>query len=499
MSVSFNNIPANIRVPFFWAEVDASQAGYFVQQQRALLVGQMLAAGTAIAGIPILVSTVDQAKAQFGVGSMLADMMATYRKSDAFGEVWCLPLADPAAATKATATLTVSGAPTAPGAISLYITGRLVEVVVTQTDTAATIAAAINAAVNAVAGLPVVSAVVGAVVTLTARHGGIIGNDIDVRLNYYGLTAGEVLPAGVAVAVVAMSGGVGTVDLASAFANLADQEFDFAAIPYTDATSLGAIRAAWDDVTGRWSYLRQLYGHVFSAKRGNVAALQTFGVGNNNQHATFIGVNDSPSPTWQWASSWAAQAATSLRIDPARPLQSLPLVGILPAPLPSRFLVTEAQTLLFSGIATHYVGTDGTVRIQRSITSYQQNVWGQPDPSYLDVETLFTLAYVLRYMRQAITTKFGRHKLADDGTRFGAGQAIVTPKIVRTELIAQYSALESQGLVENIDAFKANLIVERPEGDPNRLDILYPPDLVNQLRTFAVLAQFRLQYPATAA
>jgi len=40
----------------------------------------------------------------------------------------------------------------------------------------------------------------------------------------------------------------------------------------------------------------------------------------------------------------------------------------------------------------------------------------------------------------------------------------------------------------------ANLIVERNADDPNRLDVLLPPDLVNQLRVFAVLAQFRLQY-----
>jgi phage tail sheath gpL-like len=292
-----------------------------------------------------------------------------------------------------------------------------------------------------------------------------------------------------------MASGSGAPDFAGAFANLADAEFDFVCCPYTDATALTAMKNSWDDVTGRWSWQRQLYGHVFSAKRGSVAQLQTFGVANNNQHATFIGIYASPSPVWEWAAAWCAQAAVSLRNDPARPLQTLPLVGILAAPLANRFLTSEKQTLLFSGVATHYVGTDGVVRIERSITSYQFNVWNQPDPSYLDVETLYTLAYVLRFLRNAITTKFGRSKLANDGTRFGLGQAIVTPKVVRAELIAQYSALEAAGVVENIDAFKANLVVERNAGDPNRLDILYTPDLVNQLRIFAVLAQFRLQYP----
>ena len=159
----------------------------------------------------------------------------------------------------------------------------------------------------------------------------------------------------------------------------------------------------------------------------------------------------------------------------------------------SRFSLTERNTLLFSGMATSYVES-GVVRIERAVTNYRQNTFGQADPSYLDVETLFTLAYVLRSLRYRITQKFPRHKLANDGTRFGDGQAIVTPKIIRAELLASYAELENIGLVENRDAFAANLIVERSPTDPNRVNVSYPPDLVNQLRIFAVLAQFRLQY-----
>ncbi|XFB08767.1 hypothetical protein AAGT13_20535, partial [Azotobacter salinestris] len=47
-------------------------------------------------------------------------------------------------------------------------------------------------------------------------------------------------------------------------------------------------------------------------------------------------------------------------------------------------------------------------------------------------------------------------------------------------------------LVENIDDFKANLVAERNASDPNRLDLLLPPDLVNQLRIIANKIQFRL-------
>ena len=96
-------------------------------------------------------------------------------------------------------------------------------------------------------------------------------------------------------------------------------------------------------------------------------------------------------------------------------------------------------------------------------------------------------------MRQRIMQKFGRHKLANDGTPFGYGQAIVTPRIIRAELVAAYSELISQGIAENMEAFKAYLIVERDANDPNRINVLLPPDLINQLRIFAMLVEFRLQ------
>jgi len=110
------------------------------------------------------------------------------------------------------------------------------------------------------------------------------------------------------------------------------------------------------------------------------------------------------------------------------------------------------------------------------------------------VTTLATLAKLLRNQRHAITTKYPRHKLGNDGTRYGAGQAIVTPGIAKAELVAQYRNDQWSGLVEDTNNFKKHLLVERDPDNPNRLNVLYPPDLINQLRIFAVLAQFRLQY-----
>ncbi|HEB2010496.1 TPA: phage tail protein, partial [Yersinia enterocolitica] len=81
----------------------------------------------------------------------------------------------------------------------------------------------------------------------------------------------------------------------------------------------------------------------------------------------------------------------------------------------------------------------------------------------------------------------------------GAGQAIVTPNVIKGEMLSVYRQLERAGIVENFELFKQYLIVERNADNPNRLDVLFPPDYVNQLRVFAVLNQFRLQYSEEVA
>lgn len=494
MTVSFNTIPANLRVPLFYAEVDNSQAGYFSQNLRTLIVGQKTAAGTGAANTPMLVSRTDEAKQLAGVGSIAARMHEIYRANDATGEVWMLLLDDLGAGVANVRTITITGNATESGTLSLYIAGQKLQVAVVLGDAPTAIATAIAAAINAAVNLPVTATSAAGVVTCTCRHKGAVGNDIDYRLNYRGLAGGEKTPAGITVAFAQTVAGSGTPTLTTALAALGDEEYDFIIHPYTDSTSLDAFKTLMNDTTGRWAYNRQIYGHVYTAKADTFANLVTLGLARNDQHASIAGYETGvPNPSWEYAAAYGARNAVFIAADPARPTQTGELIGILPSAAAGRFIQTERGTLLNSGIATSYVGGSAQ-RVERAITTYQKNAWNQADPSYLDSETMHTLAHILRRLRYAVTQKYPRHKLANDGTRFGAGQAIVTPSVVRGEILSEYAALEEQGIVENAKAFAANLIVERDANDPNRLNVLYPPDLVNQLRVFAVLAQFRLQY-----
>lgn len=493
MTIPFNTVPGKLRTPLFYAEMDNSQANTATANQITLIIGQQLDSALQQPGIPFLASSVSTVGGLCGYGSMVHAMMAAYLKNDTAGLIYILPVADGKATVAASGKITITSPATASGTLSVYIAGERVQIAVLSTDAIEIAAAALAAEINATTRLPVTAASADGVVTLTAKNKGAHGNQIDIRLNFGGTAAGEATPAGLAVTVTAMSGGSGTPALDDALANYGDKGADFIINPYTDSTSLNAVKSWLSDATGRWSYSSQLYGHALSFISGTYGELTAAGEARNDQHASLIGVYDSPTPPWVWTAAVYGSAAVSLRNDPGRPLQTLTVSGVLAPPLPSRFDQPERNNLLYSGISTVTVADDDTVALENVITTYQKNSYGDADDSYLEIETLFLLMYVTRFLRSAITSKFPRMKLAADGTRFAPGSAIVTPSTIKAELIAQYKTLEKNGYVQDSKSFAAALKVEQNSTNVNRVDVLFPGTLINQLRVFALLNQFRLK------
>ncbi len=497
--VSFTQIPANWKLPLVSIELDGSQASTPNQPKYALIADYKIAAGNGVADQAIACGSVAQARALGGIGSPLAQAFEKFQAINKGTPVFLLPIAEPGAGVAANGTLVVSAAPTAAGTLSLYIAGQKVVVGVTASDTQAQVATKINTAINAKTTLPVTSTVSTSTVTITAKWKGVTGNDIRIEENILGPNGNEIRPTSLGLTFPAsnvLANGTGVPDWTNAIANLGDAPYDFVAMAHTDSGSLLAWGTEYGfSDSGRWGWLREMFGQVWSARRDTYANLMSWGVNNNNPVISVEAFEvQSPSPVWEWAATYTARAAQALSIDPARPLQTLTQDGIMLAPRSGRFSKTELNGLAGVGLAVQGPSPDNVPMILREQTTYQKNSYGQPDGAYELATTLATLAEVLRRLRLAITSKYPRHKLANDGTRFSPGQAIVTPNVLRAEIVAQYEICEYDGLVENVKAFKKNLIVERDSQDPNRANVLYPPDLVNQLRHLAVLAQFRLQY-----
>lgn len=490
MAIGFDTIPGpgSLRKPGVYSEIDNSQAVSGPQSvtYRRLLMGQKLTAGVAPANALIRITSPTQADIQFGAGSMLAGMVRAALSIDTYTELLVMPLIDNAAGVAATGTIAFTGPATASGTIELMIAGRRVPVGVLSGDTATVIGTAAAAAISATADMPVTASAATGTVTLTSRHKGESGNSLNARVNYY---AGQALPAGVGVTVTAFANGAGNPVLDTALAALGDEWLHTWAVPYSDTASLASIKA---ELNSRFDWDREIEAHAFVAARGTQGTLGAIGDSHNSQHLTIIMANDEPMPAYEKAAETMAIAAYYAAIDPARPIQNLAYAWCLPPAAADRFTNEERNLLLFDGIATSKVATDGTMLVERLITTYKTNTAGGSDISYLDSETLFTLMFLRHDWRDYILRKYPRHKLADNGTRYGIGRAVVTPNVMKAEAIAKFREWEDLGLVENIDDFKANLIAERNASDPNRLDMLLPPDLVNQLRIVANKIQFRL-------
>ncbi len=492
MPISFNEIPVNLRVPYVYTEYDATQAnqGPGVQPFKALLIGQRTSEGDIAALTPIRVTSVQQAKNYFGEGSILHRQAMGWFADNNATEMFAVAFDDPTGAAAA-GDITFTGPATASGTLSLYIAGERVQIGVTSGDSATDIAAAANAAINAALDLPVTSAVNGGddtQIDITCRNDGTLGNEIDLRFNYF---EGEETPAGVAFTITQLAGGSGVPDFDTLWPVLGDEHYNVWAMPYTDAASLANVETELADRSGP---LRQIEAVAFASKDDSHSNLGTFGDSQNSEFISVIAPagNGSPTPAFETGANYAGVAAFYLNIDPARPLQTLDLSHVLAPEKAAQFTQNENNLLLFDGIATSYVDASGGVRVQRAITFYKENPLGAPDEAYLDVNTLFTLSYLRWSVRNRLLLKYPRHKLASDGTRFGAGQAIVTPKVVKAELVALFEEWEFIGLVEGATQFGNDLIVERNQSDPNRLDVLLPPDLVNQLRVTAIKIQFRV-------
>ena len=486
MSVLFNDIPARTRVPGHYVEVDNSEASSNPQalEQRALIIGSRLSTGSVAKNEVQRIFSNAQAEDYFGRGSQLASMVAAFRRTNSLASLYAIALDDAAGGTAATGTITVTGPATKAGTVYLYLAGTRLQVGVDAADTATAIATAIAAAINAVADLPVTAAAAAGVVTITAKHKGVVGNGIDVRDSYQ---LGEELPAGVAIAYVVTSGGTGTPDIEGLLAALPDTQYTTFCLGHSDTNTLAAVQ---EELERRWSGLRMIEGHAIAATQGTVGELTTLGESVNYEHVTVMGLHQALQPTWIWSATIAAVDAAEE--DPARPRQTLELPGLYAPAEGSRFIWEERNTLLYSGISTFDVTAGGTVRIERLVTMYREDPAGNEDTSYLDLETMRTLIYIRYFFRSAVSSRYPRHKLADDGGNYDPNQAVVTPSEFKGFLIALFGSLVTAAICEDAADFAATLVVERDTLDRNRLNTLMRPNLVNQARVFATKIQFKL-------
>ncbi len=505
MAISFNNIPTSIRTPGAYIEIDNSRAlkGLIANPHKVLILGQKHRTdGNAVKNTLYSITRDNLADGYFGVGSNLARMCNVFKKNNKYTEVYAMALSVSVAAVTASAVLHFSIALSHNGGVVstnneqvyLLINGSRFDLTLTSGWSVGQLNSAYKALINANSNIPCTANTnATSALLLEAINSGVIGNYLDVRLNYYDGQSNptcfgdSVLISGFGVGGV----GIGAPDISDAWAVIENEQFQHIIVPYIDDTNLDLLET---ELADRFKPLEDKQGHGYAVTRATYASCTTEGNARNSPFTTYMGVDNSPTDPAEWAAALGGICAYELNQDPARPLHTLKMQGILPPPKVNEFTREERDLLLYDGISTFTVDSTGNVLLERIITTYQKNALDVPDASYLDIETLFTLAEIRYQYKARMLSRFiaTRQKLADDTFPAQPGMNVVRPKDVKAETISVFTMLRDRGLIENLQDFIDNLIVERNATDVNRVDVLLPPDLINQFRILAGLIQFIL-------
>lgn len=461
-NISFDNIPSSIRKPGKYFEFNTKLAVRTLpgNLQKTLIVGQRIAAGTIAAGVVTDIFADADAATYFGHGSQLHLMCRAAITANPYLSLQAIAMDDAGAGVAAASTITMTGPAAAAGVLTVKVAGKLVQIAITATDTATAIGAALAAQIALQPDLPVTAAANIGVVTLTAKNKGVQGNNIKIEA--------VTTAAGTTATVVAMAAGATDPLLATALATVFAAGHNIIISAWNDATSLTALRTHLDSVSGP---MEQRGAIGIYAHTGTLGASTTLASGVN---AGRISAPNFKVPEQPCELAAAYGAVVASEEDPARPLNLLQLTGITAPALADRLSRTEQENALYNGVTPLEVGPGEKVQIVRAITTYTLDPQGIPDISLLDLTTIRTLDYVRKACHERISLRFPREKLSER----------TAPK-VKDQLLDVLYKLEELEIVEQVEANKAGLIVERDLQDPNRLNAKIPTDVVNGLHVFA--------------
>jgi len=476
-------------LPGRYASIDNSAA----VQATAATSYKVLLIGTAAAGSSGPVNTVvqmfsDSDAEQWGTGSMLDRQVSQAVSANSSIPVYAIALAEAGGSTKAEQAITVpAGTSTANSTLHLYVGGQYVPVLVAEGDDQDAVATKIGAAVDAKSTLPMVEkSVASNLCTLESKFTGEAGDSITIQFNR---GVRESFPPGIPAPTVVQTGGTGDPSIVPAVAAMVDSQYTHIHLPYPNTTAQNLMK---DELDSRFGPEDQQWGISFTAVNDSTANLTIYGNARNSQLQVYPELDPgTASPLFEAMASGIAIMAGEP--DPAMPFQTLGLPGVAGAPegAGQRRSRPERNTLLGDGIATTRVADDGTVKIERIVTSYQTNPGGSPDISYKNLNTVLTVL-VFRDAINSHFSKFARYKLADDGNNFGPGQRVMTPSTAKAEIIGVFEVFEDAGILEDVEGFTKSLIVERSQVDPDRLEYSGNPDTVNQFRILAGTIAFKL-------
>jgi phage tail sheath gpL-like len=281
---------------------------------------------------------------------------------------------------------------------------------------------------------------------------------------------------------------VADTDIGAALAALGDTQYHYIFCFYNEKANIDLLAEFLQE---RYHAMSQIPGLGFVGFKGTSSEVNAFAADYNSPFISIMAINELSLSISESMSAYYAQCAHSLAIDPARPLQTLQLLGVKTIGNTTEWTPTERNIMLYSGSSTYTTNTANDVFVERPITTYRENASGVADDSYLDIMTVATAMYFRAKQRSRILSRYPRHKLAKDGTNFAPGQAVLTPTLFKAAMFGLYRDLEEAGIVQDFDNYAETFICSIDPQNPTRINYQDQPMFINGLIIVAGKIQFR--------
>ncbi|MDD9910185.1 MAG: phage tail protein [Ahrensia sp.] len=494
---NFDQIPYDWVEPGNFMEVRPNyrNAGIFPWPVKSLIIAQKLPSGT----LPELtlqeIVNPDDAITFLGQGSIGAAQVKAFRSANRTTPLYVIALEDADGAVKATGGITFSGAISRAVVMRFLIGGKQVRVTFEAADDVDAMASKLADAINDDDELLVTAAAVAGSCNVTCRHGGEIGDEIDLRVD----ARAQPVPDGLTIGIFDMSNGSGNPDVSRVYDEIANLWFTEETHPWVDPTNMAHSAVELRD---RYTAMSKLDCHGFYFKRSTYGQLGAFGELTNEPFITAMGLNRSPTPSWEAAASVMGIAAFHLTNDPARQLRSLVVPGLVAPDPADRFTETEQDLLLRRGISTFDHLDDGTTVISRMVTTYKMSNLGTPDRAWMDIMVPRTMSRIRYDWNVYVSLLYPRAKLTDDeeGAAFVGnveddefpGNVVVTPRRMHGSWAARCRLYSDKVWIEDVErTVKESRFGRDPDND-NRMNANQQVKIVGNLMTLAAALEFQV-------
>ncbi|WYX15065.1 phage tail sheath subtilisin-like domain-containing protein [Achromobacter xylosoxidans] len=438
--------------------------------QRVLIYGQRLDSGWVPALKLVDVFNDKDAAVYFGAGSIAHRMVIAAIEANPNAQISVIAVDDDVSAHEAQWRLDFPAkAQVAPGILTVEIGKESVSV---GLDVGMNGGAIAYAVIDAIKGRPDLPVTAFSATDSQMETGGVI---------FYAKNKGE---AGrkirIAFVTRTSTGASGTVlltsqtgdrdpDLRPAYAATFGASHEIRVCPFASKEALLAFRSHLEELG---SPLEQRDAIGIAGTAGTLAAATTIAPEINCRIMSLGWYNKSKCTGGEIAAGYAAVMASEEH--PARPLDTLEIKGLDVTDQEDKPGRKEQENALHNGVTPIVVGPGNRVQIVRAISTYLVDEQNIPDDTCLDITVFRTLHYFRKACRQAIAKRFPRELLSDK-----------TPPKVRTVILEVAYACQDMEILQNIDQYKDQLVVQKHDHNKGMCVAAIPAPIVHGMHVFA--------------